>query len=342
MNATARLVAELRRTLAALPEVERGLVVAVSGGADSVALLRALLAARPQETTLVIAHLNHQLRGADSDADAEFVADLHKTLAAHFSPLHVEIQCRDVGTEAKECGANLEAYARGVRYCWLAEVVRRHEMRWLATGHTANDQAETVLHRLLRGTGLQGLRGIAPRRELEPGVDLVRPLLTWTRGDVLASLDALGQTYRLDATNDDRRLTRNRIRHELLPLLAEQYNPAIVSLLGRLARQAEEAFQEEEVAAQELLRNVELPRAGTMIVLDRAKLAAASRHRVRQVFRLIWQREQWSLDGMSHAAWERLAGLVVSEEAALDLPSRIRACARPSVLQMFSREPRER
>src|SRR5262249_46061545 len=226
------------------------------------------------QTPLVVAHLNHRLRGADSDADETFVADLHATLAVRFPDLRVEVARRDVAAEAGAEGDNLEAHARAVRYRWLAEVARRHGARWIATGHTANDQAETVLHRLLRGTGLQGLRGIAPRRELEPGVCVVRPLLPWTRAEVLAYLDELGQAYRVDASNDDRGRTRNRIRHELLPLLAQEYNPAIVSVLGRLAQQAEEAFQEEEAAALELLRAVELPRAGTMIVLERTKLAA--------------------------------------------------------------------
>jgi tRNA(Ile)-lysidine synthase len=334
VNAFSRLVADVRCTLLTLPEIERGLVVAVSGGPDSVALLRVLLDARPPQTPLVVAHLDHQLRGSDSDADADFVATMQATLAAQFPPLHIAVERRDVAAEAQACGANLEGHARTIRYRWLAEMARRHDMRWLATGHTANDQAETVLHRLLRGTGLQGLRGIAPRRELEPGIKVVRPLLNWTRADVLAYLDELGQTYRIDATNADRSRTRNRIRHELLPLLAEQYNPAIVSLLGRLAQQAEEAFHEEDAAARQLLCEVELPRAGTMLVVDRVQLAKASRHRVRQVFRLIWQRENWSLDAMSHAAWERLATLVLEESGAVDFPSKIRARALPHVVQL--------
>jgi tRNA(Ile)-lysidine synthase len=332
MNATT-LVNGVRRALRALPDGERGVVVAVSGGPDSLALLRALLAARAPRTPLVVAHLNHQLRGAAGDADEQFVAELHAALAPQFPPLHVEIHRCPVAAEAKRTGANVEAHARAVRYRWLAEVARRHDMHWIATGHTANDQAETVLHRLLRGTGLQGLRGIAPRRELEPGINVVRPLLTWTRDDVLAYLDMLGQAYRVDATNEDRRLTRNRIRHELLPLLASQYNPAIVSLLGRLAQQAEEAFAEEDAAARTLLREVELPRAGNIIVLDRARLAAATRHRVRQVFRVLWQRERWPVDAMPFAAWERLAALMV-EGKAMQLPEGIQVRVRDRVVQV--------
>lgn len=337
MNAP--IVTELRRTLAALEDGARGVVAAVSGGPDSIALLRALLEAREPQTPLVVAHLNHRLRGADSDADEAFVTDLHAALAVPFPNLHIEIARRDIAAEAHTAGDNLEAHARAVRYRWLAEVARRHGVRWVATGHTANDQAETVLHRLLRGTGLQGLRGIAPRRELEPGVCVVRPLLPWTRAEVLAYLDALSQAYRVDASNDDRGRTRNRIRHELLPLLAQEYNPAIVSVLGRLAQQAEEAFQEEEAAALELLRAVELPRAGTMIVLERTKLAALPRQRVRQVFRALWRREGWPLDGMPFEAWERLAALVFDGLPALDLPGPIHVRWRSPVIQL--QPPRE-
>jgi tRNA(Ile)-lysidine synthase len=336
VNASAHRIAELRRLLHTLPEIERGIVVAVSGGPDSIALLSALLESRTPQTPLIIAHLNHQLRGADSDADAAFVAELHAKLASRCTHLHVEIHSRAVADEAKQHSANLEGYARDVRYRWLAGVARKHTMRWIATGHNANDQAETVLQRVLRGTGLQGLRGIALRRQLEPGVEVMRPLLTWTRADVLAYLDERGQGYRVDATNDDRRLMRNRIRHELLPLLAEQYNPAIVALLGRLAEQAEETFAEEEAAARVLLEEVELPRAGAMIVLDRVKLAAATRPRVRQMFRWLWQREQWPRDDMPQAAWERLAAVVYAETAALDLPGTIRVRVRARVVQLWA------
>ena len=153
------LVNALRRTLTCCPTVN-----AASSSpcrADRTASrCFALLDARAPQTPLVIAHLNHQLRGPDSDADERFIVELHATLAARFAPLHVEIHRCPVAEEAQTRGANLEAHARGVRYRWLAEVAQRHEMHWIATGHTANDQAETVLHRLLRGTGLQGLRGI--------------------------------------------------------------------------------------------------------------------------------------------------------------------------------------
>jgi tRNA(Ile)-lysidine synthase len=212
-----------------------------------------------------------------------------------------------------------------------------HGMKWIATGHTANDQAETILHRLLRGTGLRGLRGIAAQRELKPGLMVVRPLLRAMRTDILAYLHQLGQPYREDATNQELRYTRNRIRHELLPLLAQQYNPAIVRVLASLAEQAEDAYRIEEASARVLLAEAELPRAGALLVFDRRRLRTAPRHRVCEMFRLVWTRERWPMSGMDRAAWERLARLVFEDVSTLDLPGGLHARRREFVLQIGRR-----
>jgi tRNA(Ile)-lysidine synthase len=337
VDAAARLIGMVRRCLATLGDGPQSLVVAVSGGPDSVALVRALSAARERGAAmrLVLAHLNHQLRGPESDADQDFVTALHARLVEAGVPaLELCVGRLDVGREAREEGANLEAAARRLRYRWLAGVARAHGLSWVATGHTANDQAETVLHRLLRGTGLQGLRGIAARRELEPGVGVVRPLLQATRAEVLAYLRRLGQPYREDQSNLDLRHTRNRIRHELLPHLADRYNPGVVAVLARLAGQADEAFRAEEQAAADLLRQVELPRAGALVILDASRLAAASRRLVRAVFRLVWAREGWPVDALGYEGWERLGGLVFDEGRAVDLPGRAQARRRGPVVQL--------
>ena len=312
-----------------------GLVVAVSGGPDSVALARAAALARDRvDSRLVFAHLNHGLRGAESDADEAFVADLATHVGVEFCSVRI-----DVAAEAQRSGANLEASARRLRYEWLADMACEHGLRTVATGHTADDQAETVLHRLLRGTGLQGLRGIAPRRALCPDVELVRPLLGVTRAEVLAFLQSLGQPFREDSSNCDLRHTRNRIRHELLPLLSREFNPAIVSVLGRLAAQADEAFREEEAAAAALLAATELPRAARQLVFDHVRLAAAPERDVRAMFRHVWDREGWSRDGMTFAAWSRLAAIARGEEKAADFPGGVHVCRKGRVLLV---EPRPR
>jgi tRNA(Ile)-lysidine synthase len=331
------LVQRVRGRVRSLEEYGRGVVAAVSGGADSVALLYALIAARDPASPfpLILAHLNHQLRGAESDADEAFTADLYHHLASAGVPaLTLRLGRIDVAAQACADGANLEATARRLRYHWLAATARETGARWVATGHTADDQAETVLHRLLRGTGLQGLRGIAARRELEPGVGVVRPLLQTTRIEIIAYLGQLNQPFREDSTNRDPAYTRNRIRLELLPYLAERYNPAVATALARLAEQADEVFRDEEMAAVSLLSAAELPRAGTMLVFDLARLAAAPRRLTRAALRFAWAREGWPLDAMSYDAWERLAGLVHGNAGGLDLPGHIHARLRGQVLQI--------
>ena len=291
MAVSTRLVGMARQCLRSLTDATAGVVVAVSGGADSVALLRALDAARDPRAPLplVLAHLNHQLRGRESDADEEFVVDLHAHLVAASCPRLTLARTRlDIAAQARAEGANLEALARRERYRWLTETARAHGMKWIATGHTANDQAETVLHRLLRGTGLRGLRGIASRRELESGLTVVRPLLAATREEIVAYLQELAQSYREDSTNRDVGYTRNRLRHELLPHLAQRYNPAIVRLLSRLALQVDDAYRIEESAALALLSEMEMPRAGAFLIFDRLRLVTAPRHRVREMFRMVW------------------------------------------------------
>ncbi|HKI38468.1 MAG TPA: tRNA lysidine(34) synthetase TilS [Gemmataceae bacterium] len=321
------LVCQVEQSLRRLG-VSGGLVVAVSGGPDSVALLRAAREVRGAGL-LIAAHLNHQLRGPESDADEAFVRDLCAGLS-----LDCRYERLDVRGVAGAEGANLEGTARRLRYDWLARVAGEAGAGWVATGHTANDQAETVLHRLLRGAGLKGLRGIAARRGLAAGVAVVRPLLKATRAEVMAYLNEVGQPYRQDRTNLDPRFTRNRIRHQLLPRLAAEYNPKIVAALTHLAEQAEEGYAAEEEQARALLAAAELPPAGTLLVFDRARLAAAPRTRVRELFRLAWEREGWPMGQMGFDAWERVAAVAQGEAAAADLPGGIRIRYRGAVIQV--------
>jgi tRNA(Ile)-lysidine synthase len=326
------LLAKVRRQLAVLGLVGRG-VVAISGGPDSVALLRALLVFREEGVVgpLVVAHLNHQMRGVESDADEAFVKQL---CAGGLQWRGTRI---DVPEEARRRGTGLEETARTVRYEWLASVAAEVGAAWVATGHTADDQAETVLHRLLRGAGLRGLSGIPLRRPLTAGVELVRPLLSVRRGEVLCYLQSLGQDWREDRSNADLRHTRNRLRHELLPLLAEQYNPGIVPLLCRLAEQADEVCRAAEEEAAGLVQAAELPRAGTLLILEAACLEQAPRRLVREALRLLWRREDWPLGGMGFADWDRAAAAALGEAAAVDLPGGIHVRRSGRVVQLGPR-----
>jgi tRNA(Ile)-lysidine synthase len=337
LNGPPPLVVAVRRCLERFGLPPAG-VVAVSGGPDSVALLLALVRVRGPAPPgpLIIGHVNHQLRGPESDADESFVRDLHASLVTRGVP---GLELRTVRWDRHADGgpgSNLESQARAGRYRHLRQMAEDAGVGWVATGHTADDQAETVLHHLLRGTGLKGLRGIAPRRRVaaDAATELVRPLLNVTRAEVLAFLVAEGQSFRQDSSNLDLHFTRNRIRQELLPHLAERYNPAIATILGRLAEQAAEAYATEEQAAGALLEAAERPRAGRLLILDRHVLAAAPRHRVREAFRVAWEREGWPRDRMRFAEWDRLAGLVFGEAAATELPGGVRGRALPHVVHV--------
>src|SRR5262245_5311551 len=290
-------------------------VVAVSGGADSVALLRALADFLPA-ASLVIAHLNHRLRGADSDADAAFVA----ALCPHV-PHHVE--AADVAHAAATTGDNLESAARNLRYGFLSRIARETGATWVATAHTRDDQAETVLHRLIRGSGLRGLRGIAESRELAPGVRLIRPLLTLSRKDVIAYLGGIEQPWREDATNRDTRFTRNRIRHELLPML-RTFNPAIDEVLSRTAAQAGEVFDTIESDVVSLLATALLPRAGRIVIVDASRLAGEPDFLVRELLHRICEAEGWPRGDMTLEHWQRAAEVALGRARAWDLPGGIR------------------
>jgi tRNA(Ile)-lysidine synthase len=328
---------QVRRMLARLQAPAGSCIVAVSGGADSLALLRALIALRETGASglLVIAHLNHRLRGEESDGDEQFVGDLHRQLTeAGLANLEFRSERLDIAERSRESGENLEAVARRERYRWLGKVAGEFGLTCVATGHTADDQAETVLHRLLRGTGLQGLRGIAARRSLGNGINVVRPLLTTTRAEILQYLNELEQPFRVDCSNADLHFTRNRIRHQLLPLLTKEYNPAIAALLGRLAEQAGEVFGYIESQAAELLQECELAPAAQMRILNRVRLAHAPRYLICEAVRLLWSRAGWPADGMRFTDWDRVAGVVLGEIPAVDLPGAIHVRAKDRVLQL--------
>ena len=225
--------------------------VAVSGGADSVALLRVLLELRAELGIVIfVAHFNHQLRGAESDADERFVADLARHLDLRFFAGR-----GDVLHHAEINQRSLEHAARELRYQWLIELARREKLDAIATAHTSDDQAETVLMKFLRGAGTRGLAGIHPVL-VRDGFRILRPLLTTARAEIEHFLSSLNQPWREDHTNLDTQHTRNRVRHELLPLLERDFNPNLRWLLGEAADVArvEEDFWQATVGLERIER----------------------------------------------------------------------------------------
>lgn len=287
-------------------------LAAVSGGADSVALLAALREQLPAGR-LVAAHLNHTLRGPESDADAAWVAGL----CSRWS-LPLVAESRPVASLSADWGVGCEEGARRARYEFLEQAARQAGCAVVALAHTASDQAETVLHHLLRGTGLAGLRGIPQQRPLGLAT-LVRPLLQVTREEIAAYLAGLGQDYRTDRSNLEREATRNRLRLDLLPQLRTEYNPQIDRALTRLAQQVTEVQAVVVRLADQLLAAACESMAATACVLAWQKLAEAPDHVLREMFVRIWQQQAWPRQGMGFDHWNRLVE-VVHRGGRLDLP----------------------
>ncbi len=247
------LAERVRRTVnrfALLPAGSR-VVVALSGGADSVALTRLLgELARPLDVTIAgLAHLNHQLRGEAADRDEAFCRAVADALGAA-----IDVERIDVGALARSRHESTEEAGRFARYQFLARAAERLAADRIAVGHTCDDQAETLLLRLLRGAGPRGLAGIYPKFG-----SIVRPLLEVTHADLVGYLGDLGQSFCEDETNADQSIPRNRVRHRLIPMLAREFSPGIVEVLAREAAIARDDAAWLEQAAREAAAGVIRP-----------------------------------------------------------------------------------
>ncbi len=244
-------------------------LVGVSGGADSVALLQLLAELAPEwRLTLHVVHVDHRLR-PDSARDAEFVRALGARLGVAV----------EIATVTVDPRGSLEAAARAARYAALEACAHRLGAQRIALAHTADDQAETVLMRLLEGAGARGLAGIPPVRGR-----LIRPLIDCRRSELVAELGRLGLEWVEDPTNQDPKFLRNRVRHELLPLLAGSYNPGIATALVRVASLARET-----VVALDRLATAELERVAAWedgaVTLPLSPLRALPRQVAAEVLR---------------------------------------------------------
>jgi tRNA(Ile)-lysidine synthase len=273
-------------------------LAAVSGGPDSVALLRALVQLRPEEAhgRIIVAHYNHRWRGEESDGDEAFVKQLARSL-------NLETL---VGHSSSQSPTRSEESARNERYLFLQAAAQHVGARYVALGHTADDQAETILFRLLRGTGLSGLTGMPFTRQLTEAVTLVRPLLAVRREEVLGYLQYLQQLYRSDTSNSDLRFARNQLRHEVLPKLQDLAARDVVEQLLQLSHQAEELLEPVRHEARQLLDAVaDVQGACVTLRLDRA--FTRPRHIVREMFVELWRRQHWPRGQMTFERWDELA-----------------------------------
>lgn len=277
--------------------------VAVSGGADSVALVRALVELKRQgggRGRLTVLHLDHGVR-TDSAEDAAWVRSLADGLS---------VEC--VMDQAKGMASASEESLRDARRAFYRTAAQSLGARYLATGHTADDQAETVLFRALRGSGVRGLAGIRPFAPLTPSCTLARPLLGVKRVELVAYLELIGQAFREDDSNADESYTRNWLRHRVLPLIRERL-PGVDGRLVGLAEQAAEAEGLIALAATELLAAAQIGSfadggsASGEIRLDQSKLVGEPAPLVREALRLAWRRAGWPEQAMTAAWWHRLA-----------------------------------
>jgi tRNA(Ile)-lysidine synthase len=243
------------------------IVVAVSGGTDSICLLKVLVNKQAElDIKLHIAHLNHQLRGGESDSDAEFVNNLATELE-----VPATIEKRDVATYRSEKRCSLEEAAREVRYNFLAEVAHTENADCIAVGHTRDDQVETILMHILRGSGTRGLCGLQAQTSMKvingKYINIIRPILVVSHQETLDYCREWKLKPRMDSSNISHAFFRNRIRYELLPLL-KNYNPEIDSSLLRLSAIVADELSYIEDQVHELWDKV-VTEGGGVISLDR-------------------------------------------------------------------------
>lgn len=312
-----------------------GILLAVSGGLDSMVLLE--IFSRLQQcgrwaSPIIVAHLNHGLRGDAAKADANLVLEE----AARRSFI-AEIRTLEANELHEQSRGSLEESARQQRYQFLIETARKHQLAAVATAHQASDQAETILHNLFRGTGITGLRGMPEYRNLAEGIQLVRPLLAWTRDELQHYASMRSLRYCHDESNQDSRFTRNRIRNEILPLLRQTMNPQIDAALNRLGGQTGELVDCLDSLADDLLNRSELELSPSSCRLQRVILATAPAGLLRHMFVRLWIQLHWPRQQMTARHWHQLADAAQSHDASFTLPGAIQLQTDGSLLRLVRR-----
>ena len=312
----ADFVRQMHRFIVQHKMIEDGetVLVAVSGGADSLALLYGLHALRSQHNCkLHVAHLNHCLR-PDADADADFV----RQHAAHLK-LPCTIQRMEIPHLVQQWKLSVEAAGRRARYQFYESVTTEIDATKVALGHHQDDIAETVLMNLIRGTGASGLKGITPVRDAK----FIRPLAGFTRQQIEAFLTSIDVVPRHDTTNTDTRYLRNRIRHELIPRLESEYNPNIKTGLSRTADVLRAESEYLDTAAQKALETCRIQNQQKNVVLDRAEFRKHHVALQRRVLRQSISEISGDVNDLYFAHCEKMLNLIEAEasNALLALPN---------------------
>ncbi len=316
------LIHKVKETIRKYGMIGKGenLLVGVSGGPDSLVLLDVLWSLRTElGISLRVAHLNHGLRGREAEEDADYVKGLAKRLNLPYT-----FGRKDVPSIMKNSRLSTEEAARKARYQFLKARALRYGCSKICLGHTADDQAETILISILRGSGLSGLGGIPPIREIEPEIKVIRPLIEVTRREVEEHLKRRKISPKLDTSNLSSQYLRNRIRMKLLPLLSREYNPSISSTLTGMARILRDDKDFLERAMEDILPEVLETSGSNEVKIDLKRFLklhlALERRILRKAIKLI----KGDLKGITFRHWEEVSSLISSRSGSrVDLPEGI-------------------
>lgn len=313
-------------------EPKDSVLVAVSGGPDSVALMRSLIFLKPSyDLDIGIAHLNHLLRGEDSLRDEAFVRELAQKFGLPFF-----CEQKDVRSHAEHHRLSVEEAGREVRYNFFSRLSRDHGYKKIATGHNKNDNAELVLMNLLRGAGPKGLSGIPPVRDNL----YIRPLIRKTKKEILDFLKTEDQPFRIDASNTDTAYLRNAVRHGLIPHLESDYNPEIINALDRLSHILRQEDEYLDAEAQKQFESCLTVKDASFISFSKIKLSKLHPAMVSRVIRKGIRRVKTDLRRISLGHMDDILGFCFNRLSgnSLDLPGRIRIYKQKDTLTIKKEE----
>lgn len=316
--------------------IESTSIIGVSGGPDSVALLHAIGRISDKKAKLIVAHIDHGLRGSESDADREFVREL----ATRWN-LPCEIvrlaELDELATRASEDSL------RKARHRHLRRIADKHNAAWIATAHHADDVVETMLHRLLRGSGPRGLASISPTRSLSQDLSLVHPLLSTSRAEVMKYIEEYHLAFRTDQSNASDRYTRNRIRSQLLPFLRAFVGSSHLDRrLLQTAQQVREMHEFVERSGHAWLKGARSLDVSGGIGFQASEFMDAEWCIVREGLVQLWHAQRWPLQEMNAEHWARLARFLQPTNPSkhprrLQLPGHIQVTMRRGLIR-FTRE----
>jgi tRNA(Ile)-lysidine synthase len=329
------MLTQLQTELARLNPDRHDLLMAVSGGADSMVLLHAVAQLRDQLGGMVsAAHVNHGLRGHESDKDEQLVQAVCQQMQ-----IPLTIRKLAYGEVLQNSNGSLEESARQARYQFLTQVALERNNACVVTAHHQQDQVETVLFHLLRGTGLRGLRGMPEDRNLSPGVRLIRPFLTFSRQQILEYAASHHIAFREDSSNACMDFSRNRIR-QVLRMQTQQGGSDLEQSLFRLADQAARTTFAVDEVAKLILQKAIVEFSAQHVILIHSHLVEWDEPFVRQALVVLWTRCNWPRQQMSATQWHRLSQQVFAKEPRQwDFPGGIRAVVRRHHLLLLRHIP---